>query len=250
MGLRNIQEMAGSISGWMRQMTLSAGAKGGVFGVSGGIDSALIVALAKQAWQENCMGLILPCQSQDSDVSDAIDVLNHFDCAYEIVELTCVFDTFMRILPEEKGPRFMAQANLKPRLRMAALYYYASIMNYIVVGTTNRCEYFVGYFTKHGDGGVDMQPLGRLTKNEVKQLSRYFGVPKKIIEKVPSGGLWEGQTDEEEMGLSYEQLDAYLCGEQISQETEAKILKMHRRSEHKRKLPPMPGFGTGCFKEE
>lgn len=248
--MRNIQEVAESISAWMRQMSQSAGAKGGVFGVSGGIDSALIVALAKQAWQDDCMGLVLPCQSRDADVSDAIDVLNHFDCAYEVVDLTCVFDTFMRLLPEGEGPRPMAQANLKPRLRMATLYYYANLMNYIVVGTTNRCEYFVGYFTKYGDGGVDIQPLRGLTKSQVKQLSRYFGVPEKIIEKVPSGGLWEGQTDEEEMGLSYKEFDDYLCGKKISREAEARILNMHRRSEHKRKLPPMPCFGTGFFEEE
>jgi NAD+ synthase len=247
--LRNIQEMAGYIVDWMKQVSLLAGAKGGVFGVSGGIDSALVVALAKEAWNENCLGLVLPCGFQNTDVDDAIDVLCHFGCKYEVLDLTPVFEAFTKILPEGQGDSPLHQANLKPRLRMAALYYYASQMNYIVVGTTNKSERFVGYFTKHGDGGVDIQPLGDLTKAEVKALSRYLGVPERIVEKVPSGGLWEGQTDEKEMGITYKDLDGYLMGEKIPEEARARILQMHKRSEHKRALPPIPYLGTG-FKEE
>lgn len=247
--MKNIREMAGYIVDWMKETSLSAGVKGGVFGVSGGIDSALVVALARQAWNENCLGLVMPCGSENSDVHDAVDVLSHFDCKYEVVDLTPVFETFKKILPEGQGDLNLSQANLKPRLRMATLYYYASQMNYIVVGTTNKSERFVGYFTKHGDGGVDIQPLGGLTKEEVKALSRFLGVPEKIVEKVPSGGLWEGQTDEKEMGVTYKDLDGYLKGEKIPREAETRILQMHKRSEHKRALPPIPYLGTG-FKEE
>ncbi len=250
MTLKNIQQVAGSISAWMRQMSDSAGAVGGVFGVSGGLDSALLVALAKDAWQENCLGLVLPCHSSDADVEDATEVLRHFDCKYKVLDLAPVFDTFTGILGESEDREFMARANLKPRLRMATLYYYANTMNYMVVGTTNRSEYFVGYFTKHGDGGVDMQPLAGLTKDEVRQLSRYFGVPEKIVAKTPSGGLWEGQTDEKEMGISYRDLDAHLRGEKIPQDAETRILEMHKKSEHKRSLPPIPVLRIDSFKEE
>ncbi|MGI6620580.1 MAG: NAD(+) synthase [Bacillota bacterium] len=241
MKVTHIRQVAVSISGWMRQVSDSAGAAGGVFGVSGGLDSALLVALAKDAWQENCLGLVLPCHSSQTDVSDAIYVLEHFDCRYKVLDLTPVYDCFISTLEESEGESgFMARANLKPRLRMAALYYYANMMNYMVVGTTNRSEYHIGYFTKYGDGGVDLLPLAILTKTEVRQLSKVLGVPDRILAKTPSGGLWEGQTDEGEMGLSYTDLDAYLRGEKVSETVRKKIADMHRKSEHKRNLPPIP----------
>ncbi len=249
--LQDVRQLAASISGWMRKLSDSAGAAGGIFGVSGGLDSALLVALAKQAWQQNCMGLVLPCHSAKQDVDDAIYVLRHFDCRYKLLDLTPVFDAFISILGQADGQAgFMARANLKPRLRMAALYYYANMMNYMVVGTTNRSEYFVGYFTKYGDGGVDMLPLANLTKSEVRQLSKALGVPDRILAKTPSGGLWEGQTDEAEMGFSYTLLDAYLRGEPIPQDLQARIMEMHRKSDHKRNLPPIPAPGIDFLKEE
>jgi len=251
MTVKNIRQVAASISGWMRKMSEAAGAAGGIFGVSGGLDSALLVALAKDAWQANCLGLVLPCHSAESDVNDAIYVLEHFGCKYKVLDLTPVFDGFVSVLGEGDGQgAFMARANLKPRLRMAALYYYANMMNYMVIGTTNRSEYYVGYFTKHGDGGVDMLPLANLTKTEVRQLSEFLGVPDRILTKTPSGGLWAGQTDEAEMGISYTHLDAYLRGEEVPQHVEARIMEMHDRSEHKRSLPPVPAYGIDFFKEE
>ena len=145
--------------------------------------------------------------------------------------------------------QMLPEANLKPRLRMAVLYYFANLMNYMVVGTTNKPEWFVGYFTKYGDGGVDMLPLADLKKAEVRELARFLGVPDRIIEKAPSGGLWEGQTDEKEMGLKYEDLDAYVSGKKVSPQVESRILDMHLRTEHKRNVPPMPHVGTE-LKEE
>ncbi|HHT85747.1 MAG TPA: NAD(+) synthase [Firmicutes bacterium] len=251
MRVKDIRQVAFSISDWMRKMSDSAGAAGGIFGVSGGLDSALLVALAKDAWQEDCLGLVLPCHSSETDVKDAIYVLEHFDCNYQVLDLTPVFDSFISILGESDAKSaFMARANLKPRLRMAALYYHANMMNYVVVGTTNRSEYHVGYFTKYGDGGVDMLPLANLTKTEVRQLSRFLGVPERILAKTPSGGLWEGQTDEGEMGLSYTDLDAYLRGEKVPPAVEARITEMHNKSGHKRGLPPIPVRSIDFFKGE
>lgn len=246
--MRYAGEKARQIALWMKEQSDLAGAKGGVFGVSGGVDSALLVPLAQTAWAENCLGLVLPCHSMKEDVDDAVDVLEHFGCKYQILDLTPIYETFKRVLPHNTNGGLLSDANLKPRIRMTVLYYYASLMKYVVVGTTNKAERYVGYFTKHGDGGVDLQPLGDLTKEEVKALSRYFGVPERIIEKAPSGGLWEGQTDEEEMGVTYQELDGHLNGKEVPEEALEMILRMHRQSEHKRQLPPIPCFTE--FKEE
>jgi len=247
--LRNPEKVAAYISGWMKEMSLSAGAKGGVFGVSGGVDSSLLVGLAKQAWEADCLGLVLPCHSQAVDIEDAVDVLTHFNCEHRVIDLTPVFDVLRESLPEPPVGYMLPEANLKPRLRMAVLYYFANLMNYMVVGTTNKPEWFVGYFTKYGDGGVDMLPLADLTKADVRELARFLGVPDRIIEKAPSGGLWEGQTDEKEMGLTYKDLDAYVSGKNVSPQVESKILSMHLKSEHKRNVPPIPRVGTE-LKEE
>lgn len=238
--MKNVSKTAKAISYWMKHTSSSAGVQGGVFGVSGGLDSALVVALAKEAWQDNCLGLVLPCYSAKTDIEDAIEILQHFDCKYKVLDLAPLFDSFINMVGGSKDDKIMANANLKPRLRMTTLYYYANLMNYIVVGTTNQSEYFVGYFTKYGDGGVDLLPLIGLTKYEVRQLSKHYGISEKILAKQPSGGLWEGQTDEQEMGVSYEHLDAYLRDKEIPKDAEAKILQMHKKSAHKRNLPPNP----------
>ncbi len=247
--LRDPEKVAVYISNWMKEMSLSAGAKGGVFGVSGGVDSSLLVGLAKRAWGDNCIGLVLPCHSQAKDIEDAVDVLTHFSCEHRVIDLTPTYDVLRESLPEPPGDNMLPEANLKPRLRMATLYYFANLMNYMVVGTTNKPEWFVGYFTKYGDGGVDMLPLADLKKAEVRELARFLGVPDRIIEKAPSGGLWEGQTDEKEMGVKYEDLDAYVSGKKVSPQVESRILDMHLRTEHKRNVPPMPHVGTE-LKEE
>ncbi len=122
---------------------------------------------------------------------------------------------------------------------MTVLYYYAAVKGYRVMGTGNKSEIYIGYFTKHGDGAADLEPLGDLTKSEVKELGAYLGVPRIIIEKKPTAGLWEGQTDEGEMGFSYEQLDRYLKGQPLEEEIREKIVSLHDQSEHKRLLPPI-----------
>jgi NAD+ synthase len=133
-------------------------------------------------------------------------------------------------------------ANVKPRLRMTSLYFFANSLNYFVAGTGNRSEITLGYFTKYGDGGVDLLPIGHLLKSEVRALARELGVPNPVIEKAPTAGLWMGQTDEGEMGFSYEDLERYLVeGAPAVPETVAKrIEELRRTSEHKRALPPIP----------
>lgn len=231
---------------WMRERSAEAGARGGVFGVSGGVDSALVLALAKRAWPDNCLGLIMPCHSIKEDRFLAEELLNLFSCPYRVVELGDVYDALVRSLSgfEDRGKNAsLALANLKPRLRMLTLYYHANLLNYLVVGTGNRDELYVGYFTKYGDGGADILPLGCLTKSEVREMALYLGVPEKIVYRTPTAGLWEGQTDEGEMGLTYRDIDAYLCGREVSPEVAEKIEARHRSTEHKRRMPPVPELG-------
>jgi NAD+ synthase len=133
-------------------------------------------------------------------------------------------------------------ANIKPRLRMATLYFVANSLNYLVAGTGNRSELTIGYFTKYGDGGVDLLPIGHLLKSDVRSLARELGIPQSIIDKAPSAGLWIGQTDEEEMGFTYADLENYLTGgpDGVSPALAMRLERMIRATEHKRASPPTP----------
>lgn len=239
---------------WMRERGRESSTDGAVVGVSGGVDSAVALMLCCRAWPGKTVALVLPCHSDPRDVSDALRVVSLAGCEYRLIDLSLVYDSFLTALERrtEDGSDLwdraaldrqrLARANLKPRLRMATLYYYANALNKLVVGTGNRSEIFVGYFTKYGDGGVDIQPLGDLVKREVRGLAEFLGLPEDIIRRVPSAGLWPGQTDEGDMGLEYRYLDGYLRGEPVPEDVVRKVQEMHRRSEHKRRLPPTPGL--------
>jgi len=134
----------------------------------------------------------------------------------------------------------LLRANIKPRLRMLTLYYSAQARNYLVLGTSNKSELSVGYATKHGDIGVDLQILGDLLKSEVYEIAKFLNIPEMILDKPPSGGLWEGQTDEGEMGFTYADLDNYLATGQGSEDVIQRIQKMMHISQHKREMPPIP----------
>jgi NAD+ synthase len=187
----------------------------------------------------------MPCHSDPLDREHAEMVARKFGIAYEVVVLDDVFDVFVKSLPSVGGDPSLArlaEANIKPRLRMTALYYFANRLGYLVVGASNRSELAVGYFTKYGDGGVDIMPLGNLVKAQVRHLAKYLGVPQEIIDKPPSAGLWRGQTDESEMGLTYEELDRYLISGEAEKEVKDRIDFMAARSSHKRNLPLLPPF--------
>lgn len=237
---KELSHKVASLVRWMQGQTRQAKARGGVFGVSGGVDSALVMALAKKAWDEQCMGLVMPCHSLPEDSEDALWLLDYFSCPHEVVDLTPTYDALETTLSCLGEPRQMALANLKPRLRSMTLYYQGALLNYLVVGSTNKAELYTGYFTKHGDSGVDMLPLANLTKRQVWEMSRYLGVPQRIVDKVPSAGLWRGQTDEDEMGLTYKDLDSYLSGGTVEGAVLDRIRALHKGSSHKRKMPPIP----------
>lgn len=230
---------------WMEGKVIEAKAKGMVFGLSGGLDSAVVAALSIRIFPQNTLAIIIPCHSLEADINDAVDFINKFNIPYKIIDVSKVYDSFIHLLndKEKEGSFKLAEANIKPRLRMTTLYYFANKLNYLVVGTGNKSELMIGYFTKYGDGGADILPLGNLLKSQVRELAEYLGIPKKIINKPPSAGLWEGQTDEKEIGISYEQLDKYFKIEKLNNKIiEKKIQDKITKSAHKRTTPAKPPF--------
>jgi NAD+ synthase len=241
----SVNEEAAKISAWIKTKIKESGAKGVLVGLSGGIDSSLVAVLSKMAVGDNLLGLIMPCHSNPTDIEHAETVARKFSIRTQTIDLAPVNDLLVKVLPEGNA---MARANLRPRLRMMTLYYFANSLGYLVAGTDNKTESFTGYFTKYGDGGVDILPISHLLKRQVRALARELGVPEEIITKPPSAGLWEGQTDEGEMGITYEELDAIIAGietghtDGLNPALVEKARRMHAASEHKRRLPPsFPG---------
>ena len=187
----------------------------------------------------------MPCHSSQEDKAHAQLVADKFAVPTTEAVLDGFFDTAIQAMPKYKTvPSLskLAQANLKVRLRMLILYYIANQLKYMVAGSSNRSELAIGYFTKYGDGGVDILPLGNLVKKQVRELAVFLSIPQPIIDKPPSAGLWEGQTDEDEMGFSYDELDRYLLTGDVSDEIRRKIESMMAASTHKRSLPPIAVF--------
>lgn len=241
----NIEALADKLTSWIRDEVTAGGCRGVVIGMSGGIDSAVLAVLCQCAFPESTLGVMMPCHSNPDDKAHALAVAEKFAIPMVEVALDSIYEAFMRELPEFKDNpelKHLAQANLKPRLRMVALYYIANQRRYMVAGSGNRSEIAIGYFTKYGDGGVDIMPLANLVKSQVRELARHLGVPEAIIDKPPSAGLWEGQTDEAEMGVSYEELDGYVLTGEASEAARKKLEKMMAGSAHKRSLPPIPDF--------
>ena len=243
--------LAESLVVWLREYARQAQMTGFVVGLSGGIDSAVSAALAVRAvGVENVLGVWLPCHSQPEDAVFARLTAEFLGLEPLTVELSVTYDTLLAALPPGHvlgalaQDNDMARANLKPRLRMATLYYLAQSRNALVLGTGNRAEMMVGYFTKYGDGGVDLEPLGELYKHEVRQLARVLGVPEPLITRPPTAGLWPGQTDEGELGITYDELDAILAALEAGREPDAlpaavaRVRRMAAASAHKRAMPP------------
>lgn len=235
--------LADAIAGWIKEQVQAAGVSGAVVGLSGGIDSAVVSGLcARGLGAPRVLGLILPCHSDPRDIEDAHLVAETWGIESATIDLTPVYDLLVATLPAGND---LANANIKPRLRMIALYHQANSRGRLVVGTGNRSELMVGYFTKYGDGGVDILPLGGLYKHQVRELALQLGVPQRIIDRPPSAGLWAGQTDEGEMGITYATLDATLeaiaRGDTSSVDPQVleRVLGMIAGSEHKRRLAPV-----------
>ncbi|MBI4181605.1 MAG: NAD(+) synthase [Candidatus Aenigmarchaeota archaeon] len=263
---------------------IRAAAPGGVVvGMSGGVDSSVVASLCAEALgRTKVLGLILPASSTPAqDTTDAQQVAGKLGIPCRIIPIEGVLRALEQALgpaasadsdclPDQKGatqraadpspPRgelarstLIAQANLAPRLRMAVLYYHANLLGRLVAGTGNRSELLTGYFTKHGDGGVDFLPLGGLYKREILALAKELSIPAQVISKPPSAGLWPGQTDEGDLGLPYAALDSILAAlldqglppaaaaaqTGMDPATVAKVLSLLEASRHKRALPPV-----------
>ncbi len=228
--------------GWIKAKVEEVGAAGTVVGLSGGIDSAVAAALCREAVGDRALALVMPINSQALDAEHASLVARRFDLRITVVPLDSAYEAFVASMPSPLGreeARSLALANVKPRLRMLTLYFFANALGYLVVGTSNRAELAVGYFTKYGDGAADILPLGGLAKCHVRALAQHLGVPGPIIDKPPSAGLWPGQTDEGEMGLTYEEIDRYLLTNEATPEVAARIEAKRRQSQHKRERPPI-----------
>ncbi|AAU38495.1 NAD(+) synthase [[Mannheimia] succiniciproducens] len=230
---------------WLEnQRTELYGMDGYTLGVSGGIDSAVCAHLAARTGAP-VQALILPAEvTSPSDVADAQATLESAGIDGQIISIAPWYDLIMQqlspVLNSEPERVNVLKGNLMARLRMIALFTTAQSHRSIVLGTDNAAEWLTGYFTKFGDGAADVLPLAGLRKEQVFELGRYLGVPQSVLDKKPSAGLWAGQTDEAEMGVTYAEIDAYLRGETVSPQALQQIRFWHNRSHHKRMLPPKP----------
>jgi NAD+ synthase len=248
-----MEDVAAQISEWIRDRVEEAGCRGGVFGLSGGLDSAVVAALCRRGLGTRCLALVMPLGQGSRDETDALQVARQLVVRSMVIYLDSIVTAFKAQFvplsaktPEDRGR--VARANLLPRVRMTILYYHANLLDYLVVGTGNRSELEVGYFTKYGDGGADILPLGSLVKSQVRELASTLGIPPRIINKPPSAGLWEGQTDEQELGLTYEQLDSHLLGGVKGAEGhEPRVVQMieEKRARNRHKLAPPPVWRPG-----
>ena len=211
-----------------------------VLGLSGGVDSSLVAAIAKKAvGKDKLYCYAIDIESNPKDVEDARQVAKELDLNLDVINLSKTFHSY---LDELKGEDFirLTKSNLKVRMRMVALFAYAQEHSGLVLGTDNMDERYVGYFTKYGDGAADVLPIVYLTKQEVREAAKLYGLSSLLANRVPSAGLFEGQTDETEMGVLYKDLDNYLLGGKVDKSVQDRIEYLHRISEHKRKDIPTP----------
>ena len=189
----NAGELAEKLVLWLRERVLASGCEGVVLGMSGGVGSSVAAVLCLRAFPQSTLGLLMPCYSSREDEKHALAVASKFSIPIKTLVLDSVFGTLLKVLPDaavDPAASQLAKANLKVRWRMLILYYFTNQLKYMVVGSSNRSELSVGYFTKYDDGGVDIVPLDDLVKGQVRGLASFLGIPQGIIDKSPSAGLW------------------------------------------------------------
>ena len=236
---------------FIRAQVKGAGFSKVVVGLSGGLDSSTIAYLAKEALgAENVYGIVLPCEtSNKEDVEDTKGIIKTLRINLVEIDITSMVDSLLSSLEDTDRIR---KGNLMARARMIVLYDQAAKYKALVLGTSNKTELLLGYFTKYGDGGVDLEPLGDLYKTQVRQLAKDLGIPDRIIEKIPTAGLWPGQTDEEELGFTYEEVDKLLYHMFDKKKSDEELIELGfkkefiekvrdkiKNTEHKRKPAPI-----------
>ncbi|MGL5821627.1 MAG: NAD(+) synthase [Sarcina sp.] len=247
----NVAEYVEKITTFIKNTVNNTKAKGVILGMSGGIDCSLVTALCKKAGV-NTLLVMMPygdSMIRTKDSNDAMELIEKFDVDFTTVNITTTVDaletTLKNSLKTNKGLNIeldaLALSNIRPRVRMTTLYSLGQSLGYLVGGTGNLSERTVGYSTKWGDSGHDFNPIGMLTKTEVRIMAKYLGVPDSIINKAPSAGLWAGQTDEDEMGVKYSEIDDYIItgGENISDDIFEMIKNREVRNTHKLEMPPI-----------
>lgn len=245
---------ADEIRGFIRSYVETSGCDGVVIGLSGGIDSAVVAKLAVDALgADRVHAMFMPSDvTSEDDYESTKRMAGLWGMGYEALNIQKAADEFIGLLGGE--PSMLERGNIAARCRMTLLYGRAKGMNRLVLGTSNQSEYMMGYFTKHGDGAADAIPLVKMYKTSVRQLAKIIGIPQDIIDKPPSAGLWEGQTDEAEMGVTYDELDMVLLGIEhgrtdaeisigcsIPMEKVEGVRRRVRSMSHKRVLPARPG---------
>ncbi|MBO4816551.1 MAG: NAD(+) synthase [Clostridia bacterium] len=241
----NVESYSIKMGNWIKEHIKSSGANGVVLGMSSGVDCSTVAALCSKN-NINVHLILMPYgdnMEKTKNYSDAMELINKFGFDYHIFDIKPAVDSLEIKNLENKNDELinLAKANIGPRIRMTYLYEYAQINNLLVIGTGNLSERTVGYFTKWGDGASDLNPMGMLTKKEVYILANYLGVPESIINKKPSADLWEGQTDEQELGITYSQIDEYILKGTTGDTNVDEIIKLkHERTNHK--LKPIPIF--------
>lgn len=237
--MRNYEQELKNRVAFIKKTLNDANAESIVYGNSGGKDSALVGILCKKAC-ENTLGILMPCQSKrnyEEDTKDGLEVAQKFEIETITVDLTPIKETFVKTLSTQLDVSPLANANINPRLRMITLYAVAASRGALVAGTGNRSEGYMGYFTKWGDGAHDFNPIADLTVTEIYEFLAYLQAPESIIKKAPSAALFEGQTDESEMGVTYAAIDDYILNGKGSPNDISIIESFHKKSEHKRQMP-------------
>ena len=213
-----------------------------VLGLSGGVDSSLVAAITKAAvGRDKLTCIMMPIDSNKADLEDALDLAKQLDLNYLVIDGSTSFHKTVEEFKAQGVELDRATlSNLKVRIRMTILYAYAQKVGGLVLGTDNMDERYTGYFTKYGDGAADLLPIVYLTKGEVVKACKLYGISDRLAERTPTAGLFEGQTDETEMGVKYSDLDKYLLGGEVTPEVKARIEHLHKVSEHKRVAIPTP----------
>jgi NAD+ synthase len=244
------------IVGFIGDTVGAAGADGAVLGLSGGIDSTTVAYLAVEALGSDAVhGLIMPSEvNPEADETDAEGVAESLDIEYDVIDIAPIVESFVDATPPGAADDRMALGNVRVRTRAVLNYFVANAEGRLVLGTGNRSEAATGYFTKYGDQAVDCNPIGNLYKCQVRQLARQLGVPEELVTRTPSAGMWAGQTDETEMGLGYDELDAILAlhvdgpfSKSATRRTLGlpdaaieRVVELYEDSRHKRAMPPAP----------
>jgi NAD+ synthase len=224
---------------FIRNLLKTSGATGIVYGNSGGKDSALVGILCKMACA-NTLGIQLPCGSKrnfNEDLDDAAEVARQFSIETKMIDLSAIKDLFINTINEDIDLNQTAITNIAPRLRMMTLYSVAATESRLVAGTGNKSEGYMGYFTKWGDGACDFNVIADLTVTEIYDFLKFLNAPENIIQKAPSAGLFDNQTDESEMGITYAKIDDYILNGHVNDEDYMLIERFHKNSEHKRQMP-------------